>query len=257
MFIKISDRLSYIDYKDYQQGGIILRKKNNMLWVGDIHGNIDKLRAFLAYKSDLSHGFTGDLVDSFNQPNENMVACLTTAIKSDALLLYGNHDLQYRIFAPYRCSGFRTSIADKLQEIIVKNQDRFQIAWSDGLHIATHAGIHPKLKYCDDPQDQVYFLNRDFKKYLITGNGDNPIFYIGSSRNGRHPYPGPLWLDYTKDTLDDTWPQIFGHTPYGIVTIPRPDDVAHPEIPHICLDNEHQKGRVCYNTETHQTEDFS
>jgi len=233
-----------------------------MLWIGDIHGNIEKLRDFLAYKPDLPHGFTGDLVDSFNQPDENMVACLTTAIKSDALLLYGNHDLQYRVFAPYRCSGFRTSIADKLQKIMMKNQNRFQIAWSDGIYVATHAGICSRditfaLAVSDDPMEEAKFLNHEFEKYLISGNSDNPIFYIGSSRNGRHPYPGPLWLDYTEDVLEDVWPQIFGHTPDGIVTILRPDDVAHPEIPHICLDNEHQKGRVCYNTETHQTEDFS
>jgi hypothetical protein len=234
------------------------KKVKIVLICGDIHGNKAKLQAFLSYHPTEGHLLLGDLVDSFRAPDEDIISCLQTAISSRAILLYGNHEFHYRPFAPFKCSGYRPSIKDNICCLLVESEDKWKIAWSDGIYIATHAGIHPKLcMYPNSAIQQADYLNKELQKYLISGNGDNPIFYIGSSRNGRHSYPGPLWLDHREDELANEWPQIFGHTPYGIATIKRNNPLNSPELNHWCLDNEHQKDWVCYNTNTHQTEFFN
>jgi len=71
--------------------------------VSDIHADIKKAQAFLAYKPDAEHIFLGDLIDS-RDPKvtfEDELACLELILASDATLIWGNHDLAYTRLRPW------------------------------------------------------------------------------------------------------------------------------------------------------------
>jgi predicted phosphodiesterase len=44
--------------------------------VGDIHGDLEKAQAFLAYKPGHEHIALGDYLDSFYEPIERQIECI-------------------------------------------------------------------------------------------------------------------------------------------------------------------------------------
>ena len=42
--------------------------------VGDIHGNVEKVRVFLEYRPEVEHVALGDYVDSFTEPVDRQVS---------------------------------------------------------------------------------------------------------------------------------------------------------------------------------------
>lgn len=73
--------------------------------VGDIHGNVEKAKAFLTYKQEIEHVALGDYVDSYFEPVERQVECLQLLLDSKAVLLWGNHDLRYLAKPHFICAG--------------------------------------------------------------------------------------------------------------------------------------------------------
>jgi len=63
--------------------------------VGDLHGDIEKAKAFLGYEPDELHIALGDYLDSFIHPPHNQLECLQLLMKSDSVLLLGNHEVHY------------------------------------------------------------------------------------------------------------------------------------------------------------------
>ena len=65
--------------------------------IGDIHGDLGKAKAFLAYKPEVDHIVLGDYVDSCSAEITAVqeLSCLDLLIDSEAVLLWGNHDLAY------------------------------------------------------------------------------------------------------------------------------------------------------------------
>lgn len=57
--------------------------------VGDIHGDIEKAQAFLAYRPDALHIALGDYLDSYTVPFLQQVECLNLLMDSSAVLLLG------------------------------------------------------------------------------------------------------------------------------------------------------------------------
>lgn len=68
---------------------------------GDIHGNVEKTKAFLAYKPEELHVSLGDIVDSDIEPPSRQIECLNMLFDAGALLLWGNHDSQYALAGAY------------------------------------------------------------------------------------------------------------------------------------------------------------
>lgn len=60
--------------------------------IGDIHGNLNKAKAFLAFNPKALHIALGDYLDSFTEPPARQLEALQLLIESDAVLLWGNHD---------------------------------------------------------------------------------------------------------------------------------------------------------------------
>lgn len=73
--------------------------------IADIHGDIQKVRTFLAYKPEAEHIILGDLVDSRDKAVtfDAELECLELIIASESTLLWGNHDLAYTPEAPWGC----------------------------------------------------------------------------------------------------------------------------------------------------------
>jgi hypothetical protein len=72
--------------------------------IGDIHGDLAMAEAFLAYKPEIEHIAVGDFVDS-RDPEvtfRDELNCLELLIASDAVLLWGNHDLTYTVERPWQ-----------------------------------------------------------------------------------------------------------------------------------------------------------
>src|SRR5450631_1170265 len=73
--------------------------------IGDIHGDIEKAKAFLEYKPQIVHIVLGDLVDGRKSglTLKDELDCLDLLFHSAAVLLWGNHDLAYTLEQPWGC----------------------------------------------------------------------------------------------------------------------------------------------------------
>jgi len=198
------------------------------LILGDVHGNLQKAEAFLAFKPEETHIFVGDYVDSFEETDEQIYNTLKLCIESDALLILGNHDLHYFSEPPFLCSGRRYHMKDSLNEIFEAFIERFIPATVVDGFIVTHGGIsegygNSALK-TTDINEILNKINDEWNTYLTTRFLRKPnaprttqkIFNIGVARGGRDSFSGPFWADYRSDNLYGV-PQVFGHskTPIG------------------------------------------
>jgi len=214
---------------------------------GDIHGNVEKTKAFLDYKSEELHVSLGDIVDSEIEPPSRQIECLNLLFDAGAVLLWGNHDIQFTSYDAHPCSGF----IDKspVPPIIRENPHRFKAAYSVDGYLLTHAGVcmqisngctnpvelaenlnqrllkeHPRDPLCDD---KTYNIN--YRLMLIEENvrlRRDSIFYVSEHRGGRDPFGGIFWFDpFTEESIDKSLRQVYGHC--EIDTEPVLDEFGH------------------------------
>lgn len=191
--------------------------------VGDIHGNVEKVKAFLSYKPEAEHIALGDYLDSFFEPQFRQIEALQLLLDSKAVLLWGNHDLHYLSRPPFVCTGFQHYKEKPLQEIIEANKVRFLAAYVSNGWLLTHAGCHIRLaKHSTDVVEVADRLNKKMADYLEHPYepGPNGIFAIGGGRGGADRNGGIFWLDFKREAGLAPVPQIFGHTeaPEPVVT---------------------------------------
>ena len=194
--------------------------------IGDIHGNVEKVRAFLEYRQEAEHVALGDYVDSFHEPQERQLEALQLLLDSKAVLLWGNHDLHYLKTAPWFCTGRQWSeewIA-KYVSITNLNKKRFMAAYAVDGWLLTHAGCSTTLAAgLDDVTKIAGKLNRSLTEWLkkpvcfqfpsgrLNIEPDS-IFNIGRGRGGGG-VGGIFWFDFKRETgIAADIKQIFGHT---------------------------------------------
>jgi len=183
--------------------------------VGDIHGNVEKVKAFLDYRPDQEHIALGDYVDSFFEPPARQLMALNLLLKSDAVLIWGNHDLHYLLNPPFICTGFQHGREKPLHAIIETNTHRFVAAHVVDGWLCTHAGVHVRLAKRENESAIADRLNRKMTEYLDRPcmPGAQSIFAIGGGRGGKSRSGGIFWFDFQReDGLDLAIRQIFGHT---------------------------------------------
>lgn len=192
---------------------------------GDIHGNLEKVKLFIDYRPDQEHVALGDYLDSFSEPPERQLEALRLLLKSDAVLLWGNHDLHYLKIAPWFCTGRQWIIEslEKFGSIINRNKKRFKAAYAVDGWLCTHAGCSTTLSSgLYDVVEIADYLNAEFDEWLIKPvcfqrpNGDlrlhsSSIFNIGFGRGGGG-VGGIFWYDFKREPGLAPVPQIFGHT---------------------------------------------
>jgi hypothetical protein len=141
--------------------------------IGDIHGDIEKVQAFLAHKPEAEHVVLGDLVDSRNMrvTLEDELACLDLIFSSGAVLLWGNHDLAYTPERPWDCftrhrltnddilhysrqSQYLKRLCEEngnltareiLTDRYLTHRNRIRAAHSSDGWLCTHAGVAPGI----------------------------------------------------------------------------------------------------------------
>jgi hypothetical protein len=241
-----------------------LRRKYVALILGDIHGNLSKAEAFLAFKPEETHIFVGDYADSFEETDEEIYKTLKLCIESPAILLLGNHDLHYFSEPPFTCSGHRAYAHKSLNEIFEAfvAENRFKPCIAVDGFIVTHGGVSNefgnsalKVKDVDVIAEKITFLwqiylDTRFLRSPNTPRFKNSLFAISPTRGGMDRFSGPFWADYRSDNLYGV-PQVFGHsrTPLGNVI------KVGPKLASFAIGCDNDR-RICFNSTTKDVEDF-
>lgn len=237
----------------------VLQKKDNpslsCLVVGDIHAKIWIVNAVekLLPKYDRVI-FLGDYEDDWGATPEmtyNVVKKLIDlkiANPRKIICLMGNHSTSEWLGGNFRCSGFNESTHSLVKDLYKTQLDGnipvFQIAYSHGNYLFTHAGVtqhfwndtkilirnhYPQLqdllKINHSPTVISNILNYAFLQGL--NDSDDKLFrtlaQAGSARGGWGT-PSPLWTDKAEliaDPLLYDTKQVVGHTPVKTITYHR------------------------------------
>ena len=94
---------------------------------GDIHGRIDKAKAFLAHKPNDPHVALGDYLDSFSEPPERQLEVLRLLMESPAVLLFGKKPQELaadvsQFLDGLPVSSYRESLLERLARFWRHNQ---------------------------------------------------------------------------------------------------------------------------------------
>lgn len=228
------------------------------LIVGDVHGNLAKTQAFLEWKPEVQHIFVGDFMDSYTASDDEIVRCLQEALDSNSIILSGNHDNQY-----YRnagrftmCSGYRFGSSEIFVHLIESNKDRFKACHVVDNYFVCHGGISEQFgSNFNTIEDIEEFCNKEFDQFKNTPVPQtigSIIFNVGRNRGGCDMFNGIFWASIGMEQFDTRFNQVVGHT-----------HREEPKIFSYINDNSVVKHvgvdcpqYICYNTETHQLEDF-
>lgn len=184
--------------------------------VGDIHGCVEKVRAFLTYKPEEDHIALGDYLDSFIEPQVRQIEALQLLLDSKAILLWGNHDLHYLKTPPFLCTGFQHGREKPLQKMIEANKKRFVAAHVADGWLCTHGGVASWLaEGKTDAHALAKKFNNDMALFLENpGTNTEGVFAIGKARGGSGLGGGIFWFDHVRerDFLAAGIKQILGHT---------------------------------------------
>ncbi len=199
------------------------------LTIGDLHGT----PAWKNVRPDLYDKiiFLGDYLDSFKYSDDEILGNFKEilAFKDEhpgkVVLLLGNHELSY-MHSSFMCSGYRYSLAEKLERLLWKHLGLFQIAWQIGNTLWTHAGIHQE--YYDRkilpetlPEDE----NLASTLTRLFNDAYSPLFEVGDDRGGRYrSIGGPFWIDRRKLSENPIkgYHQIVGHSRVPAITTVSP-----------------------------------
>lgn len=212
----------------------------NSLYVGDLHGRIHAFEEAveLFEKENLEKlVLLGDYVDG-DTTDVEVLYLLNEVINykknnlSKVVCLIGNHDQQYhRTQQIFRCSGFRPSIAQELNNQFNVNSHLFQAAFKNGDFISTHAGV---LKGWMDGHSAIlsYWASKlnvnkiDGIVEIINGMWNSEDLYLLNTVpivRGGSPgtIGGPIWAD-SSEILHKEWipkfSQISGHNRVDEIT---------------------------------------
>lgn len=209
-----------------------------ILSVPDIHGRHEALQnaidRFEKEKYDLIV-LTGDYVDSYNRTDEDifrtvkLILDLKEKYPTKVILLLGNHDISYRYYPQFMCSGFRLHNQQVLTALFTNNKQHFQIAYQIGDFLFTHAGIckgwYRKYEPVINKHYQLLgidkadrFGNLGLVLNSIHNSEDFVILHeVGVPRGGMtYDIGGLTWCDQKEMENYGPLPgykQIVGHTP--------------------------------------------
>lgn len=203
--------------------------------IGDIHGEIEKARAFLEYEPEKEHVALGDFVDNIKKgiTLKDELACLDLLLNSDAVLLWGNHDLVYTPESPWSCmsdhmltlaevdyyAGYSEYLKERFKENgdifvrdvftdrFLKHRYRIKAAHAVDGWLCTHAGVSPGIAdiipaevISAGSSEIATWLNDEFQREMSV-----PVPLTCDGRPQRYGY-GPLFqIDYCR----------FGSDPFG------------------------------------------
>jgi len=191
-----------------------------MIFVGDIHGDINAMKRIMDIAMDETVVFVGDFLDSFTFNIREQLECIDYAIylaeTNQAIVLQGNHELSYISPDRFRCGGHNgvTQALINTENRVSRMERYFKKYFYVKEHnlLATHAGLSNTLvkQYKLDTTDIKGMIER----LLILPTDECPLYNIGISRWGHDKCGGIFWSDWVNDhkPVPDLI-QIVGHTP--------------------------------------------
>lgn len=214
-----------------------MTNNSNILVCGDLH---TKHHILDAVAQKVPHYdktiFMGDYVDDWGVVPEASLNLLTSLLElkhrypDKVVLLLGNHDLSEWLSGEFACSGYNKLTHSLVKPFFDKHEDEFDIAYSIGNTLFTHAGLttgwvndlklSKKLKTAIGETNAERYTNiLNTAKQLRNIDEDarhifNTLSTAGPGRGGWHS-PSPLWADF-QELVAQSVPhinQVVGHTP--------------------------------------------
>ncbi len=217
--------------------------------LGDIHGDIEKAKAFLGYRPQIEHIVLGDLADGRKSgiTLKDELDCLDLLFCSNAVLLWGNHDLAYTLEQPWGCysqhgltqdeSLFYAGQSEYLKRVYAENgnlvvreiltdkyqphRNRLKAAYAVDNWLCTHAGVAKGIANIIPPaiisagaSCIADWLNEEFQRELqvpVPLTGDIPRYGFG-----------PLLQIHRCRLGTDSFGGIFWFDPFGEIENPSP-----------------------------------
>ncbi|MBC7923869.1 MAG: metallophosphoesterase, partial [Ferruginibacter sp.] len=137
------------------------------------------------------------------------------------VLLLGNHDIQYRFYPDFRCSGFRANLQKRLSALFVAHGASFQVAYQYRDYLFTHAGVTRRWYDKHEALILETWEKGNFDEFAdvlnaLAAAGHLPILgEIGEERGGLPGDDGgPFWADITESSREPffDYHQVVGHT---------------------------------------------
>ena len=204
-----------------------------MIIIPDIHGRLFWEKPVKEYLGHEHIVFLGDYVDPYHDEfinRRHMLRRLGEIINlkrenpDSVTLLLGNHDLQY-LDSRMRAGRYDFANRETIRQIIEKAAGLFQITFTQGKYLFTHAGLlegwikHSRKRMQNLPEDDkdvpealnTLWNDPRQRASLLLALADTP-----TSRNGMNVYGSPVWSDAMDMRTDrpevDGFLQVFGHT---------------------------------------------
>ena len=182
-------------------------------FVGDIHGQLEILDAFLDCDADKII-FVGEFMDSWRRSPEDQIQCVRRVLKEiedgRAEAVFGNHEMSY-ISPEYRCTGHTAEAQTLFDHIKYEVLEKFKpfVSLANGKILVTHAGLTRQLWEAHNLTTENY--QQALTEWFHEGH-TSPFFQVGQRRGGVHPFGGPLWCDFMEFQSVPEIYQIFGHS---------------------------------------------
>ena len=185
--------------------------------VGDIHGNHEKARAFLNYRSEQEHIALGDYLDSFLEPAERQLETLELLMSSKAVLLWGNHDLHYLDYPQFQFAGYNLAWAGDFGQVLEKNIDRFVPSYLADGWLCTHAGVNSALVHGRSAQELDRLFCESWEEYLMD-----------RAAGGKYRFKSIFTFDFLSVAMlvSDSIRQVHGHDEHSVPEFIKPNCVS-------------------------------
>lgn len=193
--------------------------------IGDIHGR-SVWREILEKEEFDFVVFLGDYFDSFDHTaaeqihNFKEIIAYKMANNHKCILLIGNHDAQYmpRSFDPY-IEGFNMEHHASIQQVLVENKTRMQMAIQLDNFLFTHAGVSETfLRNTQYPHDDGRWENIPQHLNILWKMSPEVFKFVPGDRYGNTPDNGCTWIRpgalmaFNKKLKKSGLVQVVGHT---------------------------------------------
>ena len=161
--------------------------------------------------------FLGDYADKGMQGNNPafLRELFAFAVKNDAVLLLGNHDLAY-LFperTEFVIEGYEAENAAEIAKIYDEYRAHFTFVHRVDRYLFSHAGLGPELLHSLQKQNAETSLDGIIE--ILNSTQPPELFYRSAYNGGTDPFDGPLWIrpeQYDGALEDEGIKQVVGHS---------------------------------------------
>jgi len=189
---------------------------NKTVFIGDLHGDLNRILHVEAEYKGWDKVFVGDYVDSYYFTRKSQLLTLEKILlmveREEAIALMGNHDLGY-LYKGMGCSGYSGVMESMLIHLKSKmwKHLKFYHLYKEENLLVTHAGLTSYL--WKERGLTVQNLGENLEEWWRTPLDSSPFGWLGRERGGIDPVGGPFWCDFNKEFKPISQiSQIFGHT---------------------------------------------